>query len=37
MTGLKTGQFEWSAAASWSEDSDHRSSPYLRLGVLTRR
>ena len=37
MTGLKTGQFEWSAAAGWSQDSDRRSSPYLRLGVLTRR
>ena len=37
LTGLKTGQFEWSAAAGWSGDSDHRSSPYLRIGVLTRR
>jgi hypothetical protein len=37
MTGLKTGDWEWSAAAGWSSDSDHRSSPYLRLGVLTRR
>jgi len=37
MTGLKTGDWEWSAAAGWSHDSDHRSSPYLRLGVLTRR
>ena len=37
LTGLKTGQFEWSAAAGWSGDSDHRSSPYLRFGVLTRR
>ena len=37
LTGLKTEQWEWSAAAGWSGDSDHRSSPYLRLGVLTRR
>jgi hypothetical protein len=37
MTGMKTGEREWSAAAGWSGDSDHRSSPYLRLGVLTRR
>ncbi len=37
LTGLKTGQFEWSAAAGWARDSDHRSSPYLRIGVLTRR
>jgi hypothetical protein len=37
MTGLKTGQFEWSAAAGWSGDSDRRSSLYLRLGVLTRK
>jgi hypothetical protein len=37
LTGLKTEQSEWSAAAGWSGDSDHRSSPYLRLGALTRR
>ena len=37
LTGLKTHQFEWSAAAGWSGDSDHRSGPYLRLGVLLRR
>ena len=37
LTGLKTGPFEWSAAAGWSADSDHRSSPYLRIGILTRR
>ena len=37
LTGLKTEQWEWSAAAGWSGDSDHRSSPYLRLGVLTSR
>ncbi len=37
VTGLKTGQFEWSAAAGWSEDSDRLSGLYLRLGILTRR
>ncbi|MGH6726891.1 MAG: cellulose biosynthesis protein BcsS [Pseudolabrys sp.] len=37
LTGLKTGRWEWSAAAGWSTDSDHRSGTYLRLGVLTRR
>jgi hypothetical protein len=37
LTGFKTELWEWSAAAGWSTDSDHRSSPYLRLGVLTPR
>ena len=37
LTGLKTQQLEWSVAAGWARDSDHRSSPYLRIGVLTRR
>ncbi len=37
LTGLKTDQWEWSAAAGWSTNSDHRASPYLRLGILTRR
>lgn len=37
LTALKTGRWEWSAAAGWSEDSSRRSSPYLRLGILTRR
>jgi Cellulose biosynthesis protein BcsS len=37
VTGLKTEQWEWSAADGWSGDSDHRSSPYLRLGILTCR
>jgi hypothetical protein len=37
VTGLKTGHFEWAAAAGWSGDSDRRSGLYLRLGVLTRR
>jgi hypothetical protein len=37
LTGFKTQKFEWSAAIGWARDSDHRSSPYLRIGVLTRR
>jgi len=37
ITGLKTGLWEWSAAAGWSGDSEHRTSPYLRLGVLMRQ
>jgi len=37
VTALKTGLWEWSAAARWSDDTDGRTGPYLRLGVLTRR
>ena len=37
LTGLKTGLWEWSAAAGWANDSDGRTGPYLRLGVLTRQ
>ncbi|MGH6682994.1 MAG: cellulose biosynthesis protein BcsS [Pseudolabrys sp.] len=37
VTGLKTGQFEWSAAAGWANDTDRRSSAYVRFGVLMRR
>jgi len=37
LTALKMEFWEWSAAAGWAEDSDHRSSPYLRFGLLTRR
>ena len=37
VTALKTGLWEWSAAAGWSDDSDRRTGPYLRFGVLTRR
>ena len=36
LTGLKFGLFEWSAAGGWTEDSDHRSGAYGRLGLLTR-
>jgi hypothetical protein len=35
-TGLKLGAFEWSAAAGWADDSDHRSGAYGRLGALAR-
>ena len=37
LTGFKTAIAEWSAAAGWSNDSDHRASLYVRFGVLTRR
>lgn len=37
VTAFKTETLEWSLAAGLSEDSDRRTSPYLRLGVLTRR
>jgi Cellulose biosynthesis protein BcsS len=37
LTGLKTGNYEWSAAAGWARDSDARSSPYVRLNFMTRQ
>jgi Cellulose biosynthesis protein BcsS len=37
LTALKTGAVEWSAAIGWSQDSDGRASPYLRVGILMRR
>ena len=37
LTGMRTGDWEWSAAAGVATDSDRRASPYLRLGVLMRR
>ncbi len=37
ITGIKIDNYEWSAAAGWADDSDRRSSPYLRLGIFTRR
>ena len=36
-TGLRTGEFEWSAGAGWATDTDHRSGAYGKLGVFTRR
>lgn len=37
VTGLKTEGYEWSAAGGLAQDSEGRSSPYLRLGVVTRQ
>jgi len=37
LTGFKAVDAEWSGAIGWSEDSDHRASPYVRFGVLMRR
>lgn len=37
ITGLKTEGYEWSAAGGLAQDSEGRSSPYLRLGFLTRQ
>jgi hypothetical protein len=37
VTGLKTEDREWSGAAGFASDNDHRSGIYLRIGVLTRR
>ena len=37
LTALKSGLWEWSAAAGLADDSDRRAGPYLRLGLLTRR
>jgi hypothetical protein len=37
LTSLKINDTEWSAAIGWSDDSDHRTSPYIRFGVLMRR
>jgi hypothetical protein len=37
LTCLKIGNGEWSAAAGWAITTDHRSSPYVRLGFMQRR
>ena len=37
LTALKTGAYEWSAAAGWASASDSRPGAYVRLGVLMRR
>lgn len=37
ITSMKTAETEWSAAAGWAIDSEQRSSPYLRLGVMMRK
>jgi hypothetical protein len=36
ITGMKMGNYEWSAAGGWAGDSDGHASPYLRLGFMTR-
>jgi hypothetical protein len=36
MTSLKIDNYEWSAAGGWAGDSERRSSPYVRLGLLQR-
>jgi len=36
FTGLHMSGFEWSAGSGWAITSDHRSGPYLRIGVNTR-
>jgi hypothetical protein len=37
VTSLKTDDItEWSAGAGWAIDSDRRSSPYVRLGLMQR-
>jgi MFS family permease len=37
FTGLKTEANEWLAAGGWARDSAGRSSPYVRLGLVTRQ
>jgi hypothetical protein len=37
LTGLRTADLEWSAAAGYVQDSFHRSGVYGRIGVLTRQ
>lgn len=37
LTGLKTGNLEWSVGTGFVEDSFHRSGIYGRIGVLTRQ
>jgi len=37
ITSMKTEDTDWSAAAGWARDSAGRSSPYVRLSILTRQ
>jgi hypothetical protein len=37
VTGLRTGEFEWSAGAGWAQDTDDRGGAYGKLGIFTRR
>jgi len=36
VTALRFQALEWSAGTGWAIDSDHRSGPYLRLGVSAK-
>ena len=36
ITALRINAFEWSAGSGWSITSDHRTGPYLRVGVNAR-
>jgi hypothetical protein len=36
VTALRFQAFEWSAGGGWAMDSDHRTGPYLRLGVSAK-
>ena len=36
LTGLKTDNSQWSAGGGWARDSDGRSSPYVRLGLMQK-
>jgi hypothetical protein len=36
LTGLRFKALEWSGGGGWSSDTDHRSGPYLRVGVSTK-
>lgn len=37
VTGLRIGDYEWSAGVGWARDSDERSSLYGKLGMFVRR
>jgi len=36
ITAFRFNALEWSAASGWAIDSDHRTGPYLRLGVSAK-
>ncbi len=37
ITSMKTGINEWTAAGGWAGDTEGRSSPYVRLGFMSRQ
>jgi hypothetical protein len=37
ITSIKVGATEWSAAGGWALDTENRSSPYVRINVMTRQ